>query len=547
MSVFKEIKKADKSGVTQFFRLSAEKATVETNTAPDFYTFKGNVSTRTKLPTSNISVGDAYYIEDEDKVVFWIGGEWANVDTYVINYNYENASNKPSINGHILKGQMTAEDLDLQPAGDYLTEVPSEYITDEELAAEDYASKTYVMEQINNAEHFHREVVDALPLTGKDNVLYLVPKKGSNKDVYNEYIWTGTDYELLGTTAADLTDYYNKTQTDELLNKKVNTKEGFGLSSNDYTTAEKTKLASLENYDDTQIKADLAALHNYDDTSIKNDITALKTAENALKTDVESLQENIKEKTGYIRLVKAGDSWSWIDINGNTLSYTQAREALGQEENSLIIEGLENDGKTSVERYNIDGDIIHIWCVDNEKNNLYLQVKSDDVVITNEGLIFHYLGQKSSLPTNANKGDVVGLEDHTTYYYNGSTWIAFGETEPVDLSNYLAKNNTIAFMPTGDYNPVVKKYVDDKVPTKISQLANDKEYITKTANNLTNYYSKTNVYTKTETDALIKAGGGSTPVVDSLTSSSTTSALSANQGRVLKDYIDNGVIDGGTF
>ncbi len=39
------------------------------------------------------------------------------------------------------------------------------------------------------------------------------------------------------------------------LNEKVDKEEGKGLSSNDYTDAEKAKLAGLENYDDTQIKA----------------------------------------------------------------------------------------------------------------------------------------------------------------------------------------------------------------------------------------------------------------------------------------------------
>lgn len=32
----------------------------------------------------------------------------------------------------------------------------------------------------------------------------------------------------------------------------------------------------------------------------------------------------------------------------------------------------------------------------------------------------------------------------------------------VDLSNYLAKDNTEEFTPTGDYNPCTKKYVDDQ-------------------------------------------------------------------------------------
>lgn len=33
----------------------------------------------------------------------------------------------------------------------------------------------------------------------------------------------------------------------------------------------------------------------------------------------------------------------------------------------------------------------------------------------------------------------------------------------LDLSNYIAKNNTVAYTPTGDYNPATKKYVDEQI------------------------------------------------------------------------------------
>ena len=84
----------------------------------------------------------------------------------------------------------------------------------------------------------------------------------------------------------------------------------------------------------------------------------------------------------------------------------------------------------------------------------------------------------------------------------------------VDLSNYLAKDNTTGYAPTGNYNPATKKYVDDSVaaihiPTKTSQLTNDSNYITKTSNDLTYYYTKSNTYTKAEVNALVAGGGGS--------------------------------------
>ena len=47
--------------------------------------------------------------------------------------DYNNLENKPSIGGVKLAGNKTLEQLGIQPAGDYLTEIPEEYVTDTEL------------------------------------------------------------------------------------------------------------------------------------------------------------------------------------------------------------------------------------------------------------------------------------------------------------------------------------------------------------------------------------------------------------------------------
>lgn len=54
--------------------------------------------------------------------------------------------------------------------------------------------------------------------------------------------------------SGDLSNYYTKSETDTKLTTKVDKVTGKGLSSNDYTTDEKTKLAGLSNYNDTAIK-----------------------------------------------------------------------------------------------------------------------------------------------------------------------------------------------------------------------------------------------------------------------------------------------------
>lgn len=52
-----------------------------------------------------------------------------------------------------------------------------------------------------------------------------------------------------------MTNYYTKAETDSKVSGKVDKITGKGLSTNDYTTTEKSKLASLSNYDDTELRS----------------------------------------------------------------------------------------------------------------------------------------------------------------------------------------------------------------------------------------------------------------------------------------------------
>lgn len=62
------------------------------------------------------------------------------------------------------------------------------------------------------------EVVQTLPSVGESGVIYLVPKTTSETDnVYDEYIWTNNTWELIGSTEIDLSNYYTKTEVDNLI------------------------------------------------------------------------------------------------------------------------------------------------------------------------------------------------------------------------------------------------------------------------------------------------------------------------------------------
>lgn len=108
-------------------------------------------------------------------------------------------------------------------------------------------------------------VVTELPAKGNPNTIYMVPNESSRtNDVYDEYIWMvtteKTGWEFLGNkhVEVDLTGYYNKTQVDKAIEDsearstaaiglKVDKVDGKGLSTNDYTTADKQEVAKVAN------------------------------------------------------------------------------------------------------------------------------------------------------------------------------------------------------------------------------------------------------------------------------------------------------------
>jgi len=114
---------------------------------------------------------------------------------------------------------------------------------------------TYTQSEVNTLiaaiTTLHIEVVLALPTTDiSTTTIYLVPKStAGTQDVYDEYInldGTTSGWEHIGSTEVDLTNYYTKTETNGLLADKVDKVTGKGLSTEDYTTAEKTKLAGID-------------------------------------------------------------------------------------------------------------------------------------------------------------------------------------------------------------------------------------------------------------------------------------------------------------
>lgn len=108
-------------------------------------------------------------------------------------------------------------------------------------------SKSEVDQLISTIPNFSISVVAALPTQDiSTTTIYLVSNSGSSTNVYDEYIYVNNNWELIGTTETDLSDYYSKNQVDGLLDDKVDKVSGKGLSTNDYTNEEVIKLSGIE-------------------------------------------------------------------------------------------------------------------------------------------------------------------------------------------------------------------------------------------------------------------------------------------------------------
>ena len=65
-----------------------------------------------------------------------------------------------------------------------------------------------IQEMINSSSKLKKEVVDSLPETGKDDVLYMLKDpKAEDKNAYLEYLWINNSFELIGNTKIDLSEY----------------------------------------------------------------------------------------------------------------------------------------------------------------------------------------------------------------------------------------------------------------------------------------------------------------------------------------------------
>jgi hypothetical protein len=139
------------------------------------------------------------------------------------------------------------------------------------------SSTTYTKTEVDTALSAKANSADVYSKTAVDTAL------GNKADKSTTYTKTEVDTAL--SAKADKSTTYTKTEVDTALDDKVNKVSGKDLSTNDYTTAEKTKLAGIEEGAEVNVQSNWAQTTTTADDYIKNKPTlGTAAAKNATDT-----------------------------------------------------------------------------------------------------------------------------------------------------------------------------------------------------------------------------------------------------------------------
>lgn len=155
-----------------------------------------------------------------------------------------------------------------------------------------FKTEAEIQELINNSKKLKKEVVESLPSSGQDDIIYLLKNKNDANNVYTEYLWINGKWEIIGDTKVDLTDYAKKTE--------IKTKLSEMEEDADHRTLNDTEKAKVQAIpDDPKYTDTIPDLSGYAKTTdIKTKLSEMTSdSNNRLVSDVEKTKlRNLKEQ-----------------------------------------------------------------------------------------------------------------------------------------------------------------------------------------------------------------------------------------------------------
>ena len=131
----------------------------------------------------------------------------------------------PDLKGQIWVGsewKVVFEQIELNDINKAVETLAEEIETIQESIGTLYADATIegsvdykIAQALVNAGHLRRKVVTELPQEDIDeNAIYMISVRVNGEDIYDEYMFIDGQWEVLGNTSIDLSDYYTKEEVD---------------------------------------------------------------------------------------------------------------------------------------------------------------------------------------------------------------------------------------------------------------------------------------------------------------------------------------------
>ena len=459
--------------------------------------FKTNINESENNIVKNFSADKGYSPNYTDVIIIKEGVHMdyelieKAVDDYLSNnpptfeQDYEELNSKPKINGVELIGNKTAEDLSLQPLGNYLTSIPDNYITAEDL--KDYALKEEIpdipefpsiphvydwalqetkpsytaseigadvagaaLEQIElheNSSTAHKDIRKMI----SNIIIPDTPEIPKNISEFNNDVGYLTKIPDEYVKDSDLNNYVHK---DDIENLEVKLPDWIGDTKPLYTAEE-------VGADSKGTASQLIEMHNVS-TDCHKDIRDFISD---YSTSINELNANKANKSEIPTTLPASDVYDWAKQSEKP-KYTC--EEIGAESVGVSEEKISEHNSSTTSHEDI--------------RNLISNIK---------------------IPTNISElnNDTGFLTEIPDEYIT--------DTELKDMN--FAKNSDIPSVPVlsvnGKVGDVTLKAEDvgalsntTHIPTSTDELVNNSGFITRTVNDLTNYYLKSETYTQDEID-----------------------------------------------
>jgi len=297
------------------------------------------------------------------------------------------------------------------------TTLPESSITP--TTADQFTNKAYVDSKLSAV--VKRSVVQELPSSDIDeNTIYMVPNDDPQTgDVYDEWIYVNNNWEHIGSTATDLTDYYNKNEVDGLV-------EGITTQYNTMPTASQDNEGQIVQYTGTTD-------NNYTNGYF---YVCVSDGQDPATYSWDNINVQADNELPIIDLTPLGNV-----LTGNHQRWTPTYPQCLQDFKTLC-QNAYNSGKTLIFA-------IIKYKVTNQNYNILskISITSDDFFCNGLEFIPY-----DTVNNQVNRIPCVYMlyNTYAEIYKNG-------------YQTFLATGNTAVYTPSGDYNPATKKYVDDSI------------------------------------------------------------------------------------